>query len=121
MVYFRRVRRTNRMWVIGVVKFLNKLPKGLRVVIYVLLGLTVIFWVLFLLAQILEVVRKVVHWMSQKSVFWTGFYALAILCVGTFLVAEFVLHLGWWDKLVAFFTNWFNVIREFIGGKISGK
>ena len=109
------------MWVIGVVKFLNKLPKGLRVAIYVLLGLTVGFWVLFLLAQILEVVRKVVHWMSQKSVFWTGFYALVILCVGTFLVAEFVLHLGWWDKLVAFFTNWFNVVREFIGGKISGK
>nr|DAW58888.1 MAG TPA: hypothetical protein [Caudoviricetes sp.] len=109
------------MWVISVVKFLNKLPKGLRVVIYVLLGLTVVFWVLFLLAQILEVARKVVHWMSQKSVFWTGFYALAILCVGTFLVAEFVLHLGWWDKLVTFFTNWFNVVREFIGGKISGK
>ena len=109
------------MWIISVVKFLNKLPKGLRVVIYVLLGLTVVFWVLFLLAQILEVVRKVVHWMSQKSVFWTGFYALVILCVGTFLVAEFVLHLGWWDKLVTFFTNWFNVVREFIGGKISGK
>ena len=109
------------MWIISVVKFLNKLPKGLRVVIYVLLGLTVVFWVLFLLAQILEVVRKVVHWMSQKSVFWTGFYALVILCVGTFLVAEFVLHLGWWDKLVAFFTNWFNVVREFVGGKIAGK
>lgn len=37
-----------------------------------------------------------------KVGFWTGFYALVILCVGTFLVAEFVLHLGWWDKLVAF-------------------
>ena len=76
------------MWIIGVVKFLNKLPKGLRVAIYVLLGLTVVFWVLFLLAQILEVVRKVVHWGSQKSVFWTGFYALIILCVGTFLVSR---------------------------------
>lgn len=108
------------MWVIGVIKWVKKLPKGLRIVAYVVISLTIVGWIVFILANLLEVLRKILHWFSDRRIFWVGIYACLVLAVGTFLVAQFVLKLNWWEKLMDVFSAWFKSVREMLGEKIKG-
>ena len=108
------------MWVIGVMRWVKGLPKGLRIVVYVVISVTIVGWILFILAQFIEILRKILHWITDRRIFWVGFYACVILAVGTFLVAQFVLKLGWWEKLMDVFNGWVKSVREMLGDKIRG-
>lgn len=108
------------MWIISVVKFLNKLPKGLRVVIYVFLGLTVVFGCCFVSSNFgscqegraLDVAKVgFLDWLLCLDNFVCWDFFSCRICVAFRMVGQ----------VSRFFTNWFNVVREFIGGKISGK
>lgn len=96
----------------------SKLPKFLKVLIYLLLTLTCVYWIGYFTYKILDSIRAFLSYISTKEHWWAFLICVAILLVGTFLIAEFVFNLGWWQTILDWFVgiyksveNWF---KEFL-------
>lgn len=96
----------------------SKLPRFLKVLIYILLTLTCVYWIGYFTYKILDGIRKFLHYVSTKEHWWAFIICVAILGIGTFLIAEFVFKLGWWEAIVNWFVNIYksieNGIKEFM-------
>ena len=78
----------------------SKLPRFLKILIYILLTLTCVYWIGYFTFKILDGIRKFLNYVSTKEHWWAFLICIAILGVGTFLIAEFVFELGWWDTII---------------------
>lgn len=81
----------------------SKLPKFLKILIYILLTLTCIYWIGYFTYKILDFIRIFLNYISSKEHWWAFLICFSILGIGTFLIAEFVFDLGWWENI----ENWF--------------
>lgn len=98
----------------------SKLPKWLKILIYIVLTLTLIYWLGLLVYKFLEAIRKFIHWASEQRNWWTFLTCILILGIGSLLLAQFVFGLDPFGKVTQWFVNCFNNMRQLIGGKIAG-
>ena len=84
----------------------SQLPKWLKILIYVVLTLTLIYWLGLLIYKFLEYLRRFIHWASEKRNWWTFLFSVFLVLVGSFIMAQFVLGLDPWGK----FVDWLNSI-----------
>ena len=73
-----------------------------------------------LVYKILELIRRFVHFISDKRNWWTFVCCVFILLIGTFVVAQFVLGLDPIGKFITSVNNMIENIRNIIGNRIKG-
>lgn len=88
----------------------SQLPKWLKLILYILITLTLIYLLCITLYKVLEISRVVIHWVSEKRNWWTFLVCILILLIGSFVIAQCVLGL---DPLGAignyFIEQWHNL------------
>ena len=73
-----------------------------------------------LVYKILELIRRFVHFVSDKRNWWTFVCCVFILLIGTFVVAQFVLGLDPFGKFINSIKEMIDNIRNSIGEAIKG-
>lgn len=85
----------------------SQMPKWLKIILYTLLTITLVYWLILFIYKFLELLRIVIHWCSDKRNWWTFVGCILILGVGSLLLAQFVFGLDPFGKLL----NW--VLEKF--------
>lgn len=98
----------------------SKIPRIIKWLLYILLTITMIYWIIMLVYKILELIRRFVHFVSDKRNWWTFVCCVFILLIGTFIVAQFVLGLDPLGKFIISVNEMINNIRNSIGNAIKG-
>lgn len=98
----------------------SKIPRIIKWLLYILLTITMIYWIIMLVYKILELIRRFVHFVSDKRNWWTFVGCVIILLIGTFVVAQFVLELDPLGKFITSVNNMIDNIRNSIGNAIKG-
>lgn len=76
------------------------MPKFLKVLLYILLTITCIYWILIATYKLLEIIRICIHFISDKRNWWTYVTCLLILGIGVLLAAQFLLGLDPIGKMI---------------------
>lgn len=96
-------------------RYLHKsnIPKWLKIIFYILLSITLIYWIIWLIYKGLEYTRKFLHWTTEPRNWWTFLVSILLVLVGSFLMAQFVLGLDPIGKLTKYITEiWGNIINN---------
>lgn len=96
----------------------SQLPKWLKVVIYTLLTITLVYWLGYAIYKILETTRKVLHWATECRNWWTFLICILILGVGSLLMAQYYFDLDPLGKLAAWAVLQWDNLRNAIASKI---
>ena len=98
----------------------SNIPKVIKWILYILLAITMIYWIIMLVYKILELIRRFLHFISDKRNWWTFVGCIIILLIGTFLVAQFILGLDPIGKFITSVNEMINNIRNNLGNIIKG-
>lgn len=98
-------------------RYLNEknLPKWLKYLLYVVLTLTLVYWLGILIYKILEAFRKFLHWASEKRNYWTFLFSVFIVLLGSLIMAQCVLGLDPLGKLANYIVEMWENIKNSIG------
>lgn len=102
------------------IPFFRRLPKWLRIILIILSILTMVYWIGYITYKILCGVRVFGAFIFDKRNYWTFLTCIAILLIGTLLVAQFALGLDPIGKAYQYIIDQFNNLRDIIGNKIKG-
>lgn len=98
----------------------DKMPKPIRVIYYVLLAITLVYWAYRLIALTLDLIQKIGLFIFEKRNYYTFVICLIILGVGILLASQFIFDLDPFGKLVNWIVNKWNDFRawcvKIIGG-----
>lgn len=98
----------------------DKLPKPFRVIYYLLLSLTLIYWLYRVITGVLEMIQRLGAFIFEKRNFYTFIVCLLILGVGVLLASQYVFGLDPFGKIVAWALEKWEAFRlwciELIGG-----
>ena len=86
-----------------------EMPKWLKILINVTLTITCVYWIGLLVYKFLEVVRKFLHTMTEKKIWWIALGIMVSCVVVTLLILEFKTDLNpisaMWGKICGIFGN----------------
>lgn len=98
----------------------NKMPKPIRVIYYILLTLTLIYWLYRFIAGVLTLIQKLGSFIFEKRNYYTFIVCLLILTVGILLASQFLFNLDPFGKACNWFVEKWNNIRQWCAGVIGG-
>ena len=98
----------------------SKIPRIIKWLLYVLLTITIIYWIIIMAYKLLDLMRRFLHFVSDKKNWWTFVCCVCILLIGTFIVAQFVLGLDPMGKFINSIKEMVDNIRNAIGEAIKG-
>lgn len=97
----------------------SHIPKWLKILIYIVVTLTLVYWLGLLVYKFFEALRKFLHWATDKHNWWTFLMCIFILLLGSLLIAQFLLGLDPIGKAAEFIVDKWNNLRDTIGNIIS--
>lgn len=92
----------------------DKMPKPIRVIYYVLLGITLIYWTYRLIALILDLIQKVGVFVFDKRNYYTFVICLIILGVGILVASQFIFGLDPFGKSLNWVVDKYNDLKNSI-------
>ena len=98
----------------------SKIPRIIKWLLYILLTITIIYWIIIMAYKLLDLMRRFLHFVSDKKNWWTFVCCVCILLIGTFIVAQFVLGLDPMGKFINSIKETIDNIRNGIGEAIKG-
>ena len=98
----------------------SKIPRIIKCLLYVLLTITIIYWIIIMAYKLLDLMRRFLHFVSDKKNWWTFVCCVCILLIGTFIVSQFVLGLDPVGKFINSIKEMIDNIRNAIGEAIKG-
>ena len=98
----------------------SKIPRIIKWLLYILLSITIIYWIIIMAYKLLDLMRRFLHFVSDKKNWWTFVCCVCILLIGTFIVAQFVLGLDPIGKFINSIKEMIDNIRNSIGEAIKG-
>lgn len=90
----------------------SNMPAAIKWILYILLAITMIYWIIILTYKILEYTRRFMSFVSEKRNWWTFICCIFILLIGTFIVAQFVLGLDPFGKFINSIIEKINEIKN---------
>ena len=90
----------------------SNMPSAIKWILYILLAITMIYWIIILTYKILEYTRRFMSFVSEKRNWWTFVCCIFILLIGTFIVAQFVLGLDPFGKFINSIIEKINEIKN---------
>ena len=98
----------------------SKIPRIIKWLLYILLTITIIYWIIIMAYKLLDLMRRFLHFVSDKRNWWTFVCCVGILLIGAFIVAQFVLGLDPMGKFINSIKETIDNIRNAIGEAIKG-
>ena len=98
----------------------SKIPRIIKWLLYILLTITIIYWIIIMAYKLLDLMRRFLHFVSDNKNWWTFVCCVCILLIGTFIVAQFVLGLDPVGKFINSIKEMIDNIRNSIGEAIKG-
>lgn len=98
----------------------TKLPKWLKILVYLLLTITIIYWLGVFIIKFLEFTRIIIHWTTEKRNWWTFLVCILLILIGSLIMAQGVLGLdpiGRFKEIL--FDKWESIKEGIVG--IRGK
>lgn len=86
----------------------DKLPKPIRIIYYILLTITLIYWLYRVITGLITLIQKIGSFLFEKRNYYTFVVCLLILAIGVFLASQFIFNLDPLGKL----GNWFNELWQ---------
>jgi ascorbate-specific PTS system EIIC-type component UlaA len=90
----------------------SKLPKWLKILIYITLTITCIYWLGIFIYKVLEYTRRFIHWTTEKRNWWTFLVCILILLIGSLIMAQGVLGLDPLGRFEEFLLEQWESIKE---------
>lgn len=94
------------------------IPRWLKVLIKILLIITVIYWFTILIYKLIDLIRSILHFITEKNNWWMFVICLVVLVVGAILLGEYYFGLEPFAKIEAWFLEIVEQVRNFIRSKI---
>jgi len=83
----------------------NRLPKVLRIMYFIVLFLSMVYFIYRFFEWFLVTVRKFGEWFFRPQNYWAAVMSIGILLIGSFILAQFVLGLDPWGNTIERITN----------------
>lgn len=98
----------------------DRMPKPIRIIYYIILGITLIYWLYRFIAGVLSFIQKLGSFVFEKHNYYTFVVCILILAIGILLASQFIFGLNPFGKVCDWFVDKWNDIRqwgvELIGG-----
>lgn len=86
----------------------SNIPKILKLLIYILLTLSCIYWIGWFVYKFLSITRKIIHWCSDERNWWTFIVCILILVIGSLIIAQFFLGLQPFERFIQWIVDLWN-------------
>lgn len=97
------------------------LPKWLKVLIYIFLTITIVYWLCILIYKTLELFRFCIHWATDKGNWWLTLSISLIALIVCLCLAQFVWGLNPFGNILEWIVNTFNNVVEWFKSIIRAK
>lgn len=97
----------------------DKLPKPIRVIYYIILTITLVYWLYRFIKLILDLIQKIGSFIFEKRNYYTFVVCLLILCVGVLIASQFIFGLDPIGKLGNWVVDRWNDFRQWCINLIS--
>lgn len=98
----------------------DRLPKAVRIIYYVLLGVTLIYWLYRAIVAVLDLIQTIGAFVFEKRNYYTFMVCLLILGIGVLFASQFIFGLDPFGKLVNWFVERWNDFRAWCVNVIGG-
>ena len=98
----------------------SNFPRWLKIVLLIASIITVIYWLGVMIYKILCAIRVMGAFIFEKRNYWTFICCVAILLIGSLIMAQGLLGLDPIGKALNYLSAQLEVLREYIGGFIMG-
>ena len=88
----------------------SNFPKWLKLLLFFISIITMVYWVGLVTYKILCAIRIVGSFIFEKRNYWTFLCCIAILIIGSFIMAQFVLGLDPYGKIVEELNKFWDTI-----------
>lgn len=96
----------------------SHMPAILKILLYILLTLTCIYWIIMLTYKLLSIIRICMHFISEKRNWWTFVVVLVIIGISALLLGQFYFGLDPVGKVAQWFVERWSEFRSTLGNKI---
>lgn len=94
----------------------SSIKNGFKIIIYILLTITCIYWLIYLIYKILDTLRIVLHTMTEKSHWWFFISLCIIFAIGTMVLLETTTEIKPFTSLQRFFIDTFYAVKNWVIG-----
>lgn len=94
----------------------SKLPSLIKFIIYIILTITIVYWLLYLVYKILDILRALIHLFTDKGHFWFMILFIIALGIGVLFLMEYVIDVGY--KPITLGIEWIKEQYEFVRGYV---
>lgn len=96
----------------------SEMPKLLKVIFYITLTITCIYWIGYLTYKLLNLLRIILHLISEKEHWWFVIIVLIGIVIATLLIAQFCFDLNPFGNFVNWIKGNINIFRNWLGDLI---
>ena len=90
----------------------SKMPFILKLILYIVLLITVVYWALWIAYKLIDGVRALLHLFTDKGHFWFMILFMVFLALGAMVVMEYVVDVGY--KPISLVLEWIRDKYELV-------
>lgn len=90
----------------------SNMKKGFKVMLYILLTITIIYWFFYVMYRLLEVLRFILHNMTESSHWWFFITLCVIFAIGTLILLQTTTNIKPFTALKNNIVNLFYIVKE---------
>lgn len=91
----------------------SRMPLIMKVIVYVMISVTLVYWLGWIVYKVIELCRKIVHWISKRENFW-AIILVSIILVGIYLVREEIKGDKPITQLIEQVKNYGRILIEYV-------
>lgn len=100
------------------------MPKTLKILLYITITITCIYWLGLLTYKLLELIRFILHLITEKGHWWFVIIVVIGIIIATLLIAQFCFNLNpfgqfgdWIKGNINNFRNWLGDLIKVVDNK----
>ena len=90
----------------------SEMKKPLKIILYILLSITCVYWLGFILYKILDLLRIILHNMTEKSHWWFFVIITIIFTLGALILLETTTDIKPFTSLQHFIIDTFYMLKD---------
>lgn len=90
----------------------SEMKKGVKIMLYILLTITVVYWFFYVAYRLLDALRFILHNMTEQSHWWFFITLCIIFAIGTLILLETTTSVKPFTALKNNIVNLFYIIKN---------
>jgi len=99
--------------------FWNKLPLVIKIILLLLSIVTIVFWACFIAYHLANLLRAILHFLTEKKAFWIFMMCIIICSVIGLLFAQFYFGLDPFGKAYSWVLDKINIAKQWLISKLN--